>query len=610
MSGKRLAIVDPDKCKPNKCNKECKRICPIESQGRQCIDIESIAKISEYACIGCNICTHETRGCPFGAISIINIPKDIGDFVVHRFNENGFRLYKLPILKKGSIMGIIGQNGIGKSTVIKIFCDKIRPNFEEFDKENTSKDIIKNFRGSEIQKYLTLLYDGKIKVSYKVQDVKTQLHIGKVRKITLSVKEYIISKGVIINDTTMKVLNDLELTHLLESIVTTLSGGEFQRLLCVICALQEADIYIFDEPTNFLDVKQRLRIANLITSLKKAEKYVCVIDHDLSYMDLISDYITIMFGEAGAFGVASLPHSTSEAINYYFDGFIRPENMRFRDNIYNFKELTMTDDDISKSELKIPYSAGEVEFPKFKLKINAGILPLSSSMTVILGENGTGKTTYLNYLKNKLDFTISYKPQYLEITEFIKSDGTYPTVRELFDTKIRAQYNNELFKSDVIKPLKINKILDRYIDELSGGELQKVWIIYCLGQDAQVYLIDEPSANLDIEQRFNITKIIKRFILHNKKSAFIVEHDLMLATSWARESNSRVIVFECENKDNMRISTACEPMEFKEGINKFLKILNITFRTESTYAKHDRPRINKLDSTKDREQKSNGNYYC
>merc|ERR1719213_1377444 len=96
------------------------------------------------------------------------------------------------------------------------------------------------------------------------------------------------------------------------------------------------------------------------------------------------------------------------------------------------------------------------------------------------------------------------------------------------------------FQTDVAKPMMIDPLMDFSVQNLSGGELQRVAITLALGKPADVYLIDEPSAYLDSEQRLHAAKVIKRFILHAKKTAFVVEHDFIMATYLA----DRVIVFE------------------------------------------------------------------
>merc|ERR1719352_857663 len=145
----------------------------------------------------------------------------------------------------------------------------------------------------------------------------------------------------------------------------------------------------------------------------------------------------------------------------------------------------------------------------------------------------------------------------------------------------------------------MEQIIDQGVQNLSGGELQRVAICLSLGKPADIFLIDEPSAYLDVEQRVVAARVIKRFILHAKKTAFVVEHDFIMATYLA----DRVIVYEGQPGVHC---TASPPMSLLEGMNRFLAQLEITFRRDPT---NFRPRINKSESVKDREQKGAGNYF-
>ena len=160
----------------------------------------------------------------------------------------------------------------------------------------------------------------------------------------------------------------------------------------------------------------------------------------------------------------------------------------------------------------------------------------------MLGENGTGKTTFIRMMAGKLDpdegnadiptLNISYKPQKI-------SPKSEKTVQQMLHEKIRDAYVHPQFVADVMKPLNMQDLMDQEVQNLSGGELQRVALALCLGKPADVYLIDEPSAYLDSEQRLVAAKLIKRFILHAKKTGFIVEHDFIMATYLA----DKVIVF-------------------------------------------------------------------
>lgn len=615
----KIAIINTNKCKPDKCNKECKVYCPIEQQKKECINIitdiedtgktKKYAKIVESSCIGCGQCV---KKCPFDAIKIVKIPSEITGKIIHRYNVNGFRLYKMPVMKPNQIMGLIGANGIGKSTVMQILTNKIKPNFEDFNNQLNSKQIIAQFKGTEMHKYMEKLYNDQSVISIKPQHVET---LQKIISKELLVSDYIKSKSSyeLDNDWYKLVTNILQINDIFNNKVNVLSGGELQRLICATTLLKKADVYVFDEPTNYLDVKQRLNIAYLIKQLSAPDKYVIVIEHDLTIMDYIADYICILYGTAGAFGVVSDPHATAEAINIYFDGYIPSENMRFRMEEYN---LAIHSDDkimLNKNNKthRMEYENALIEYPNFELHINAGSFASNSSITLVLGQNGMGKTTLINYFAKLFSSSMSYKPQYLNFDKFIDKNGLYPTVQTFLYNNIPNAMTDTMFRTDVLKPLNIDNLKDHKLDELSGGEMQRVWIIYCLGVQAYIYLIDEPSACLDVEQRVTVSKVIKRFILHNQKIAFIVEHDMMMAVSLTHnnEDNSQVIFIdkvEDVNKINKKISIAHKPESFNDGINQFLKSMNITFRTHTN---NGRPRINKLGSIKDTEQKSSGKYY-
>jgi ATP-binding cassette subfamily E protein 1 len=224
-----------------------------------------------------------------------------------------------------------------------------------------------------------------------------------------------------------------------------------------------------------------------------------------------------------------------------------------------------------------------------------------TGINVIVGENGNGKTTYINYLSTLENISISYKRQMTGVpTSSI-------TVLELFHNKIKTNYLNEMFKTDVVKPLIDESLLNKQVNTLSEGELQKVMIVLCLGKDASIYLIDEPSANLDIESRLTVLKVIKRYIMNHHKCVYIIEHDLMMVVSLAQEVNSRMLMIEKTEIDDNRICNVSDYMEFGTGINKFLDTLNITMRTSN---ESNRPRINKLGSQLNKEQRTNDMYYA
>jgi len=325
------------------------------------------------------------------------------------------------------------------------------------------------------------------------------------------------------------------------------------------------------------------------------------VEHDLSVLDYLSDFICCLYGMPGAYGVVTLPFGVREGINIFLDGFVPTENLRFRETSLSFKVSDQADtEEEIKKHCNYAYPDMQKQLGSFSLKVKSGNFT-DSEIVVLLGQNGTGKTTFIRILAGLLtpdnnvvlpELHVSYKPQKISP----KFDGT---VRQLLLKKIKDTWMHPQFMSDVTKPLQIEPILDQEVQNLSGGELQRVAIVLALGQPADVYLIDEPSAYLDSEQRIHAAKVIKRFILHAKKTAFIVEHDFIMATYLA----DRVIVYEGDPSQDCVANT---PQSLVTGMNKFLEGLDITFRRDPT---NFRPRINKLESQMDREQKLSGNFF-
>ena len=579
----RIAIVSEDRCKPKKCKQECKRLCPVVSMGKLCIEVDinvKVATISETLCNGCGICA---KVCPYNAISIINLPTNLTKETTHRYNQNSFKLHRLPIPRPNQVLGLIGTNGIGKSTALKILAGKIVPNLGQFDRPPSQSDIIRYFRGSELQKYFTDLFNGNLTPIIKPQYVDTipRAVKGKVKEL------------VDVN------LPNFDLSILADRNIEDLSGGELQRFACAMTFSKKANVYMFDEPSSYLDVKQRIKIANSIRSLCTADNYVIVVEHDMSVIDYMADFVCCLYGVQGAYGVVTMPYGVREGINIFLDGFIPTENLRFRDYSLSFK-ITENEDEPTQTT-KHEYPSMVKTMGDFTLAVKEGSFS-DSQVNVLLGENGTGKTTFIRMLAGLLvpddetilipKFNISYKPQKIAP----KFEGS---VRELLHNKITDAYTHPQFISDVMKPMAIPQIIDQKVSELSGGELQRVAVVLCLGKPADIYLIDEPSAYLDAEQRIICAKVIKRFILHAKKTAFVVEHDFTMATYLA----DQVIVFTGTPSVN---TVSNNPQSLVAGMNRFLEQLDISFRHD---CESHRPRINKFASTKDIEQKRSGNFF-
>lgn len=589
----RIAIVSNDRCKPKKCRQECKKSCPVVRMGRMCIEAAPDAKlayISEELCIGCGICV---KKCPFEAITIINLPSNLAKDTTHRFGPNSFKLHRLPTPRPGQVLGLVGTNGIGKSTALNILAGKLKPNLGRFVDPPDWNEILTFFRGSELQNFFTKILEDNLKAVIKPQ------YVDQIPKAVKGPVNDLLTKRCEV-DNLEEVLELFDLTNLTERNVEDLSGGELQRFACAVSCIRNSDIFMFDEPSSYLDVKQRLKAASAIRKLIRNDRYIILVEHDLSVLDYLSDFVCCLYGSPGNYGVVTMPFSVREGINIFLDGFVPTENLRFRETVLTFKVSENANDEEGKKMYNYDYPDMVKQLGNFELTVEGGNFS-DSEILVLLGENGTGKSTLIRMLAGNLEpdskievpkLNISYKPQKI-------SPKFQGTVRQLIGMRIRDAASHPQFNTDVLKPLLIEQLMDQEVTNLSGGELQRVAITLCLGKPADVYLIDEPSAYLDSEQRLHAAKVIKRFVRNSKKTAFVVEHDFIMATYLA----DRVIVFEGTPSFKTK---ACSPQSLVTGMNTFLKSLKITFRRDP---ENYRPRINKLESVKDTEQKQSGNYF-
>ncbi|MFH1506565.1 MAG: ribosome biogenesis/translation initiation ATPase RLI [archaeon] len=594
----RIAIVNKDKCRPHECGGYfCMRICPRNRAGDECIVVSEDKKVNidEALCIGCGICP---KKCPFGALDIINLPEEL-DHPIHRYGDNGFSLYNLPVPLFGKVVGILGRNGIGKSTAVMILAGILKPNFGEKGKEVDYKELIEHFKGTEAQIFFEKLQKGSIKVAYKPQQVD---QIPKEFKGT--VKELLEKADALGNQKvsgaleTQSVSNEkkklksiaktLELDAIMDHDISKISGGELQRVAIAATVLKDANVYFFDEPTSYLDIKQRLKISKFLRDLATEDTAVMVVEHDLIILDYMTDLIHMMYGKSACYGIVSQVKTTKAGINIYLSGFLREENMRFRD--YAIQFLARPKDESSSGEEITHWDKFEHDFGSFHLKAEEGKID-RKDVIGILGENGIGKTSFVKILAGDIltphsikDLKISYKPQYLEKN------------KEMVITYLHDALKYEL---QIVRPLGLKKLFEKRMDELSGGELQAVAIAHCLAKTADLYLLDEPSAYLDVEQRLVASKVIREMMADKGKSALVVDHDLLFIDYLSK----KLLVFD--GKPAVK-GTVKGPFTMEEGMNHFLKDLGITFRRDE---ESNRPRVNKLESVKDREQKSKGKLY-
>ncbi|KTG10794.1 ATPase [Haloprofundus marisrubri] len=602
MADDSIAVVDLDRCQPDRCNYECANYCPPNRTGKECIttrgedteegDPDQI-RISEEICLGetCGICVEK---CPFDAIEIINLPQELTEDPTHRYGENAFGLYGLPVPEPGKVTGILGPNGIGKSTAVRILAEEITPNLGDYGADPDWETVLDRYRGTELQNYIERLMDGDIEVARKPQyvDQIPKQFDGKTRELL----EHTDERGQL-----DYLVDELSIAPVMDQAIDSISGGELQRVALAATLARDADFYFLDEITPYLDIGQRVKAARLIQELAEddEDRSMLVVEHDLAILDLLTDTLHIAYGEPSAFGVVTPPKSVRNGINEYLKGYLTNENMRIRPSAITFEQHAPRETAKSAPLVEYPDLSKSYGDGEFSLDVEGGTIHHGEVLGVV-GPNGIGKSTLAKMFagqlepdEGELDFLldIAYKPQYIEIDQPMRVD--------VFLSSITDDFGSSYWNTEVAQPLQLNRIMEQNLTDLSGGERQRVAIAACLSKDADLYVLDEPSAHLDVEQRVQATTAIRRYAENHDATVLVIDHDIYMIDLLA----DRLMVFDGEPAEHGHASM---PQEMRAGMNDFLSDLEITFRRDE---RTGRPRINKPGSQLDREQKKQGEYY-
>ncbi|MEM3786486.1 MAG: ribosome biogenesis/translation initiation ATPase RLI [Nitrososphaeria archaeon] len=587
----RIAVIDRELCNPKKCPFICVNVCPINRMRKETVKKgeDGFPVISEILCTGCGICV---KRCPFQAISIVNLAEELSEEKIHQYGPNSYRLYRLPAPREKTVIGLLGRNGVGKSTVINILSGLLKPNLGKTP-EPSWDEVIEYFKGTALKEHFEKIVANELKVSVKPQAVYNLVNVWTGDGLTLL--HMVDQRGVM-----DELISKLNLENSINKPVQQLSGGELQRLAIAVAAAKDADIYFFDEPSSYNDVYQRLAVAEVIMDVARTGKCVFVVEHDLTILDYLCDQVHILYGEPGVYGIVSGVMSTRAGINAFLDGYLPEENVRFRERKINFDVYAPKQESVESKTL-LEYSELEKNYENFRLTVSKGKLMLGEVVGVV-GANALGKTTFIKMLAGiekpekgiiSSSSKISYKPQY------ISPPKGFQYVKELLDHICGSDITSVPEFNEIIVPLHVDKLFEKEISKLSGGELQKVAVVAALLQNADVYALDEPSAFIDAEDRVELAKIIQRYIRFKNKTAIVVDHDVQLIDI----ISDRMIIFRGEPSV---LGHAESPSNKEEGMNNFLKDLKITYRRDISTG---RPRINKPGSKLDRQQKEEGRYY-
>jgi ATP-binding cassette subfamily E protein 1 len=604
MADDSIAVVDLDRCQPDRCNYECANFCPPNRTGKECIvtreerhgeepfegDPDQVS-ISEEICLGetCGICVEK---CPFDAIEIINLPQELDEEPTHRYGENAFSLYGLPMPDEGRVTGMLGPNGIGKSTAVRLLTGDVVPNLGEYADPPGWEAVLDTYRGTELQDYLSAVRDGEVSVAHKPQYVDRipETFDGNTEELLERTDE----RGVL-----EELVERLSIAAVLEQPIDSLSGGELQRVALAAALARDADFYFLDELTPYLDIRQRMAAARLVRELVEDDRAVLVVEHDLAVLDLLADGLHVTYGEPGAFGVVTGPKAVRNGVNEYLDGYLQNENMRIRQDAIEFDEHAPRAVSTAETLLEYPDVSKSYGEGEFSLDVAGGVIH-EEEVLGIVGPNGIGKSTFAKLLAGRIEpdgdplelgLEIAYKPQYVEADDAIRVDA--------FLSSITDDFGTSYWTTEIAQPLQLAPIMEQQLTDLSGGERQRVAIAACLSRDADLYLLDEPSAHLDVEQRVLATRAIRRFAENAETTVLVIDHDIYLIDL----VSDRLLVFDGDPAEH---GHATPPTDMRSGMNEFLANLDVTFRRDE---RTGRPRINKPGSRLDRQQKRDGEYY-
>lgn len=581
----RIAILDKSKCTREICGYQCIKVCPPVKMGDDAIVIgeDGYPIISEILCTGCGLCP---KRCPVDAIKIINTVEEHGT-PIHSYGVNSFRLYGFLLPKERSVVGVIGVNGIGKSTSLAILRGALKPNLGKFGSGSSWEEIQSQFRGQEAFAFLKKIEKKEFRISYKPQ------YVDKIAEINATAMELMKETGGR-EEERKYFIEALQLRECVDRKLSQLSGGELQRVAVACCMIKEAEAYFFDEPLSFLDVGQRLRVVKEIRKLA-LQKNVIVVEHDLAMLDYLSDYTHVLYGQRGAYGVVSHLKGARNGINEFLEGYLKEENLRFRNSSIRFG---ITAPSSGKAKALFTYSGLRKKFEGFELEAEGGEVR-EGEVIGVMGSNGIGKSTFIKMLAGMetpdegkgfaKKVEVAYKPQYL------KSDFQ-GTVQELMDSfnSLDAGILSECKTS-----LSMRETMDKPIPTLSYGELQVVSCAIALSRKCDLRLFDEPAAFLDVEQRLELAALLKKASRTQGIPCMVVDHDVLFIDL----CSNRLLYFDGVPGKKGK---AHSPTEMREGMNAFLKEMKITFRRDPETG---RPRANKTDSVIDKEQKQAGEYY-
>lgn len=498
-------------------------------------------------------------------------------------------------LKEGEVVGLLGRNGTGKSTLLKILKEletSDSGNIQFFKKCSFGYlEQIPEYPNMTVQDVLYLPFEKIISIEKDMRRIEELLanslsenDMNKLLEKYGRLQEaFDKNNGYSISSKVEKIKNGLNITKdLSNSIFDRCSGGEKNRILIAKILLEEPEILLLDEPTNNLDIKTLEWLEEYIKQYKGS---VLVVSHDRYFLDHVIDR------------VLELDIDGIEEYDGNYSKYIQDKEQRFleRYKVYENNQYITHRMEMQVRRLKSMNSqilrgvANKIEnrlnkmekidkpvFEKKGMHMNefsgsrSGIILLEAigisksfeqkelfsdiDLTIekgdrigIIGENGSGKTTLLKILLGQetpddgiIEISSTAKIGYLtQDTSFDDEDKTIlETFIQSFDNINQGEARNKLasmlFTSDdVYKKIKV----------LSGGEKIRLKLCILMNQNLNLLVLDEPTNHLDLNSR----EVLEENLMNYSGTLLFVSHDRYFLEKMANKiwnlENKKMIVF-------------------------------------------------------------------
>lgn len=476
-------------------------------------------------------------------------------------------------LNKGEHVGLVGGNGVGKSTLIKVCTQQIIP-----DKGNivwqkgitigyldqyaniTQSITIKEFLQSaftrlyEMEKKMNILYDDISKGDYSMTS-----------KAAAYQEELENNEFYFIDNKIDKIASGLGIDAIgIYKKICEISGGQRAKVILAKLLLEKPDILLLDEPTNFLDKEHVKWLSDYLSSIENA---FLVVSHDYDFLEKVSNRICDIdnkvirkyYGTYSEF-VRKKQFLREDYIKQYVaqqkkikqtEAFIRKNIAGHNSKIARGrqKQLDRMDrmEEISLKEIKPFFKFKECPYTTTEhlrvINLDIGYhYPLISNINfsvtggqkvVITGFNGIGKSTLLKTLVGKIP-AIKGKFQFSSqvIYSYYEQDLIWER-EDMTPVEIVSEKFPELSQKEIRKKLALCGILSKHamqkISTLSGGEQAKVKLCLIMNKNCNFIIMDEPTNHLDVLAKKELQEALKLF----NGTVLLVSHEERFYREWA-----------------------------------------------------------------------------